>query len=171
MLFYVALTAAGIVTAAVAVWIFRSMMMASKSAYRKLSPGRSGGVKLAHLNSNLGATPAPWGWGTSGGAPAVTRFNRHQLRSEPASPSKSRDWSQYEGYARSGERMKNARDTSSSHVGSVRNVLTGYDMQRTRTDTSSWPYQETLSAGGSAKRDENVTLTEEGDRPTKPWGW
>lgn len=173
MLFYVALTVAGVVAAAVIVWVVRSFMMAGKTAYRTLSPGRnSGEVKLAHLNSNLGATPAPWGWGNAATARGAPRFDRHTGAVENVAPSKSRDWSQSEVYARSNEKMKRERDATSPHVGSVRNVLTGYDMQRnTKTDTSSWPYRDSLGSGPSAVPEEGPTLTEDGDRPTKPWGW
>ena len=171
MLFYVALTVAGVVAAAVIVWVVRSFTMAGKTAYRTISPSRRGEAKLAHLNSSLGATPAPWGWGSAGGTPAASRFDRHRVASEPVSPSKSRDWSQLEVYARSNEKMKRERDATSPHVGSVRNVLTGYDMQRnTKTDTSSWPYQDSLGPSTSAP-DERPTLTADGERPTKPWGW
>jgi hypothetical protein len=170
MLFYVALTVAGVVAAAVIVWVFRSFMMAGKTAYRSMSSGR-GAPKLAHLNSNLAATPAPWGWG-NGGTPAATRFDRHRVSSEPVSRSKSRDFSGLEAYARSSEKMARERYATSPHVGSVRNVLTGYDMQRgTRTDTSSWPYQDSFVSDASAVPEDSPTLTEKGDRPSKPWGW
>lgn len=172
MLFYVALTVAGVVAAAVIVWIFRSVMVAGKSAYRTMSPGSSRGeVKLAHLNSNLAATPAPWGWGNGGGTPAASRYNRDMGVASP-SKSKTRDFSQLEAYARSSEKMKLERDATSPHVGSVRNVLTGYDMQRdTKTDTSCWPYRDNLGSNASVVPEESPTLTEDGDRPTKPWGW
>ena len=169
MLFYVALIVAGVVAAAVIVWVFRSFMMAGKTAYRSMSPSRSGEPKLAHLNSNLAATPAPWGWGNAGGAPAPARLDRD---AGPVIRPKPKDWSQSEVYARSNEKMARERDATSPHVGSVRNVLTGYDMQRdTRTDTSSWPYQDSIASGSSSVPSDNPTLTEDGERPTKPWGW
>ena len=169
MLFYVALIVAGVVAAAVIVWVFRSFMMAGKTAYRSISPSRKGEPKLANLNSNLAATPAPWGWGNGSGTPAAARVNRD---SGPVSRPKSRDWSQSEVYARSNEKMARERHATSPHVGSVRNVLTGYDMQRdTKTDTSCWPYKDNLSSGSSPVPAENPTLTEDGERPTKPWGW
>lgn len=172
MLFYVALIVAGVVAAAVIVWVARSFMMAGKTAYRSLSPGRNGEPKLARLQSNVGSTPAPWGWGNAGGATAATRINRYGPGGQSVAPSKSKDWSQLEVYARSNEKMARERHATSPHVGSVRNVLTGYDMQRsTKTDTSSWPYQDSLATGSSAVPVDNPTLTEKGNRPTKPWGW
>ncbi len=176
MLVYAALTVAGVIAAAVVVWMLRSLTVASKSAYRTMSPaGRSlSQAKLAHLNSNLQATPAPWGWGNDrGNTPHHHRFDQHRTSQEPASRSKSRDWSSLELYARSNEKTARERDRSSPAVGSVRNVLTGYDMERdTSPDTSSWPYQDSLKVKDRVSEVSENTLTgSDGDRPTKPWGW
>jgi hypothetical protein len=171
MLFYVALIVAGVVAAAIIVWLYRSITMAGKTAYRSMSPGR-GQPKLTQLNSNLATTPTPWGWGSGGGTSAAGRYDRHRTFGESVSRSKSRDFSGLEAYARSNEKMALERDATSPHVGSVRNVLTGYDMQRvTRLDTSSWPYQDSYASGSSAVPDDSPSLTEKRDRPSKPWGW
>lgn len=173
MLFYAALTVAGVVAAAVVVWMLRSMMVAGRSAYRTLSPSARGSsdVKLAHLNSNLAAAPAPWGWGDGKGAPGGSRFDSHRFQQQPLSPSKSRDFSQMEAYARSSEKMKSERDVNSPHVGSVRNVLTGYDMHRdTQTDTSCWPYRDNLTDTSSSMPTQ-TQAADDSDQPTKPWGW
>lgn len=172
MLFYAALTVAGVIAAAIAVWVLRSLTVASKSAYRTLSPAARAGsqAKLAHLNSNLAATPAPWGWGNGKGAP-TSGFDRHRFQQASVSPSKSRDWSELEVYSRSSESSAKSRNAGHS-VGSVRNVLTGYDMGRsTEPDTSSWPYQDNLGSPRSAEPDENTQAESDGERPTKPWGW
>ncbi len=175
MLFYATLTVAGVIAAAVVVWLFRSLSVAGKSAYRTLSPsGRSSSqARLAHLNSGLAATPAPWGWGQGKGAPPSSKFDHHRTQAPAPSPSKSRDWSSVELYARSNEKAARERNASPA-VGSVRNVLTGYDMSRpTNPDTSSWPYQDSFKGAGVAeptqRSAEDAPLT--GERPTKPWGW
>jgi hypothetical protein len=83
-----------------------------------------------------------------------------------------KDWSQRETYARSNEKMRAQRDATSPHVGSVRNVLTGYDIQRkSEPDTSSWPYQDSIKSESSETPDERPTLTKAGNQPSKPWGW
>ena len=175
MLFYAALTVAGVIAAAVVVWVVKSMMEAGKSAYRTLSPkdGRRQ-TKLAHLNTNLGATPAPWGWAAGNGAPADSAISRAQVGEGPAFKSKSRDWSSTNAYEKSNQAMARQRHEGSPAVTSVRNVLTGYDMTKERkTDTSSWPYQDSFKGAEPSKPTRN-TLTEEsddGERPTKPWGW
>ncbi len=172
MLFYVALTIAGVAAAAVTIWIFRSFMMAGRSAYDSLAPGKKAEPKLAHLNSNLAATPAPWGWGNSRGTPATSRYNRNKSGNSSPVRSKSRDWSQLEGYARSNEKTQRERETASHRVGSVRNVLTGYDMDRkTGPDTSSWPYQDSMGSRSSSVPKEQPTLTQSSQKPKKPWGW
>jgi hypothetical protein len=173
MLFYAALTVAGVVAAALLVWLLRTLTVAGRSAYRTLSPpGRANQqVKLAHLNSSLAATPAPWGWGGGKGTPAASRYDRQQFRREPVGPTRTKDFSEREAFERSFEKMKAERDNTSPHVGSVRNVLTGYDMRRSQElDTSSWPYRDSLSAESSAIPIERKSEAE-ADRPTKPWGW
>lgn len=174
MLFYAALTVAGVIVAAIVVWMLRSLMDAGRSAYRTLSPSAraASDVKLAHLNTNLAAAPAPWGWGSGKGAPGGKRFDSHRFQQQPQSPSKSRDFSQLEAYARSNEKMKVERDVNSPHVGSVRNVLTGYDMNRnTQTDTSCWPYRDNLTDTSSSLPKAKESATERDEQPTKPWGW
>ncbi|MEM1412634.1 MAG: hypothetical protein AAGH19_09785, partial [Pseudomonadota bacterium] len=115
MLFYAGLTVAGVIAAAVVVWLVRSMSVAGRSAYRTLSPSgqNSRDVKLAHLNSSLSATPAPWGWGNEPSAPVSgQRFDAHRAPQRPASPSKSKDFSQLEAYARSNEKARRNRDAA-----------------------------------------------------------
>jgi len=174
MLFYAALTVAGVIAAAALVWIIRSLTVASKSAYRTLSPSarNSSQARLAHLNSNLAATPAPWGWGNNRGTLGGSTFDRHRLQREPASPSKSKGWSSLELYARSNEKTARERDKTSPTVGSVRNVLTGYDMQRhTAPDTSSWPYRDSFVSDVSSEPTTDSEVKSDGTRPTRPWGW
>lgn len=176
MLFYAALIVAGVVAAAVVVWIARSMMFAGKSAYRTMSPkGRSSTqARLAHLNSNLAAAPAPWGWGNNAGASAASKDIGPKFKRQPLSPSKSKDWSELEAYQRSHAKAARDRDTSSTTSGSVRNLLTGYDMERrTATDTSSWPYRNDFKpelAKLAEERNSQVEAVSD-ERPTKPWGW
>lgn len=171
MLFYAALTVAGIITAALLVWLLRSLTVAGRSAYRTLSPSAAKGqARVARVNSNLAAAPAPWGW--SGGKPAVAGgpgAQRHDAATER--PIRTKDFSSLEAYGRSNEKMKLERDHTSPHVGSVRNVLTGYDMRRTDgPDTSSWPYRDSLGGTSSAVPTESRREGND-ERPTKPWGW
>ncbi len=177
MLFYAALIVAGVIAAAVIVWTARSMMVAGKSAYRTMAPrGRSGNeARLAHLSSGQVAAPAPWGWGNSGNAPSG-RIVGQRFKRETLSPSKSKDWSTLELYQRSHEKTAMDRGTKSTSAGSVRNLLTGYDMERqTATDTSSWPYRNDfkpeLAARAEQLNTQVETVAEAGERPTKPWGW
>lgn len=178
MLFYAALIVAGVIAAAVVVWIARSMMVAGQSAYRTMAPKGRGAdqVRLAHLNSNVAAAPAPWGWGAKNGAPAGTKIKGPRFQRETLSPSKSKDWSELELYQRSYAKSAMDRDKKSSTSGSVRNLLTGYDMERpTATDTSSWPYRNDFKPELARQAEERNTQTEAqadaGERPTKPWGW
>lgn len=153
------------------------MMVAGKSAYRTMAPkGRSGSeARLAHLSSGQVAAPAPWGWGNSGAAQSGKVIGQRFQR-ETQSPSKSKDWSTLELYQRSHAKTAKDRDTKSTSSGSVRNVLTGYDMERqTATDTSSWPYRNDfkpeLAARAEQRNSQVEAVAEAGERPTKPWGW
>lgn len=171
MLFYAALTVAGVITAALLVWLLRSLTVAGRSAYRTLSPSAAKDqVKLARVSSNLAAAPAPWGWGGGKTGAGVPGAQRHGA-APPPRPIRTKDFSSLEAYARSNEKMKLERDHTSPHVGSVRNVLTGYDMRRTdNPDTSSWPYRDSLGEASSAVP-AGSGRGRDGERPTKPWGW
>lgn len=172
MLFYAALVVAGVIAAAVVVWIARSMMVAGQSAYRSMSPAKASGksARLAHLNSNRSATPSPWGWSGQSGAAVAGGLNPARVREAPVTRSKSKDWSELELYQRSYEKAARERNTEPATSGSVRNVLTGYDMNRpTSPDTSSWPYQDGYKPELSESATQEVSAAAE--RPTKPWGW
>ena len=177
MLFYAVLTIAGVIAAAVLVWMLRSLAVAGKSAYRTISPAarRAQEVKLAHLNTNLAAPPVPWGWGGHHHAPEGAEIGRHSFEQGPTARSKSRDFSQYEAYERSHARSQLQRNPGSPQMGSARNVLTGYDVNRpthhdAQPDTSSWPYQDSLGEAG-ASLSKQAEASHEADQPKKPWGW
>lgn len=170
MLFYAALTVAGVVSAALIVWLFRSFMMAGQSAFSTVSGTRHARPRTARLASNVGGVKSPWGWGSPGTTPnrrvgSQTRVGGASVLGGHARPNGSNP----------GNTLGNTlgkHHTASDHAGSVRNVLTGYDMQREKkTDTSSWPYQDSIKSGGSAIPRDKPTLTEPRKRPKKPWGW
>lgn len=170
MLFYAFLTIAGVIAAAVLVWIFRSLSVAGTSAYRNFSPTAraASGARLAHLNSNLAATPAPWGWGGRRGSRPRYQGMLPETRAQARVAESRREL---------GSRMEVLASGSSKDKGpysSVGNVLTGYDMRRhTQPDTSSWPYRDSLTESRlRSLEEEKNTLVEDGkDHPSKPWGW
>ena len=170
MLFYAGLTVAGIIAAAVVVWIVRSLSVAGHSAYSSLSPSRQkpGSARLAHLNSNLAATPAPWGWGDGG----------HQRKQrKPKGSLKTRAYSQYKGAEAARTATQQPAGPDALKTGSVRNVLTGYDIHRksaaspSKPDTSCWPYRDNFERTTSSVPTEVENEVQESDQPTKPWGW
>ncbi len=161
MLSYIAIAFAGILVAAVIVWIARSLSEASKDAFRSVSAPKGGG-RFAHLNNNLEATPAPWGWGgkksPGGGRFAHAGAVRHALP--------------YDNAKSSGRRgsvvLHDAQET-----GAVRSVLTGYDMTRAvkEPDTSCWPYRENITTPSVSFEEESTPAEPAAEKPSKPWGW
>ncbi len=161
MLSYIAIAFAGILVAAVIVWVARSLTEASRDAFRSVS-GPKGNDRLAHLNNNLEATPAPWGWGgkrtPGGGRFAHAGAVRHAL---PYDNAKSRG-------RRGSSVLHDAQET-----GAVRSVLTGYDMTRTakEPDTSCWPYRENITTPSVSFEKESAPEEPAAEKPSKPWGW
>ncbi|NRB70962.1 MAG: hypothetical protein HRU51_03500 [Xanthomonadales bacterium] len=164
MWIYAALTVAGVLAAAVCVWVVKSMVEASKSAYKVLTPG--GGkedAQVAHLNSTLSATPAPWGWNGGQTAPAGA------APASGAGKRKTRDWSERVAFEKSNAAAAQQRHEGSPARTSVRNVLAGYDMDKpTQTQV---PPAVPRASQPSLEPKTLVEQAEEAERPSKPWGW
>ncbi len=167
---YAALTVAGVLAAAVCVWVAKSMVEASKSAYKVLTP--SGGrddAQLAHLNSTLSATPAPWGWTGGQTAPAGGVPSGAKAGTGGAGKSKTRDWSERAALEKSSAAAAQQRFEGSPARTSVRNVLAGYDMDKP-TRTQAAPVVP-RSSQPSLEPKTLVEQAQEAERPSKPWGW
>lgn len=164
MLLYALLTVAGVLVAAIVVWVMRSVTSMGRSTYRSVSSTarNASGPKLAHLNSSLASTPAPWGWG---GKKASGKHRGESPRAATLGDRVART-----SNVRGHETYKQQFDREHSKEASVRNVLTGYDIHRkTEPDTSCWPYQDTFGKTRSSLPTE--TLSKKGKQPSKPWGW
>ena len=201
MLFYAMLTVAGIVAAAVLLWVIKSITEAGKSAYQTLSPSarNRSRTRLAHLNQNLAAAPSPWGWSSNNRNAVTSRTftDNHEHRRPTPRIAEREQPTLTSRSLRSGSSdllaagLKDPRKT-----GSVRNLLTGYDLAKVDpvTTTSSWQYREirepddgpSLSAGrhhanrpghvSAGEASAHAAEKEEQDAPNrqareKPWGW
>lgn len=181
MLFYVALAIACFITATVCLWLFRSMVEVGKSAYRAFLPsGRSQErqVRLANLNSNLAATPAPWGW--NGSSSRRSASVRTPVRKKVHSTSKEKvpwGWKGNQGLGKSNLDLISDGLEGSAAVASVKSMLGRLDNHGNATasadksSTVGWPYrEESFDFGGrnyKVKRQKRASSG--GD--AKPWGW
>lgn len=160
MLTYVAIAFAGILVAALLVWVTRSLTKVSRDTYRTFhGNARPAGGRFAHLNDALEPTPAPWGWGGRGVARGARYSNAGSVRGTP------------------GGKLSASAYSDASHdaqqTGAVRSVLTGYDMARSAgaPDTSCWPYRENITSPSISFEDDEQKTSAGDDRPSKPWGW
>ena len=191
MLIYAILTILAVLAAAVCVWIYRSVFATGQSGYRRLSARQRNrrGARLAHLNSNLGTAPSPWGWGQASGATVSGRLFADGHGHNPLVNKTRKEFNDARGSRLQRTElelvMSGAKDQG--QLRSVRNVLTGYDLQKKNpvTDTSCWPYRDdnfgkasltassipTIPGASGAPekpqdgKDDPATLTR------KPWGW
>jgi hypothetical protein len=174
MLFYIALGIACIIAATVCLWLFRSMMEVSRSAYNAILPGRKDNTRQArfkHLNTSLSSTPSPWGWYKSGGSPALAR--RVGERKSPSYAAKEESvpwgWPGSDGLKKSNLELINKGLGNSAAVASVKSLLSrpGNEINQ----TIGWPYREdTFELGDKSYKTSRPKKASKGGK-AKPWGW
>jgi hypothetical protein len=200
MLFYATLAIVAALFAALCVWVYRSASTSSRKRYQTLSASqrKRSNARLAHLNAGLGATPAPWGWAPATDAPTTTKPFADGKARNPRFEKSSRLYNDPPSQKLRRTELEQMLDGSrdQSQVRSVRNVLTGYDLQKKNSlnssprgtdaggkiDTSQWPYRDdsygsSLSTSavptfpGASKAKPDVKKGNSSSAERKPWGW
>ncbi len=183
MVFYIALGVACCIVAAVALWLFRSVVEVGKTAYRAILPsarGQKQSTRLAHLNNTLSETPNPWGWAGADGArraalhkdKTTTRRNRKsQKRSGGSSEKTPWGWPGSDGLHQSNREMIADGMENSAAVAAVRNLVSGDDKS---SEKVGWPYRDEgnkTKRGKQQTRERYVGFGATPDKRSKPWGW
>lgn len=184
---YAALTVLAALAAITVVWLYRSVASSRRSNRENARRNQQRAKRLAHLNSNLATSPAPWGWGENPGTASTPRFaggHGHTPRVDKPMR-KSQDLRGTKLHKTDLQlRISGARDKS--QVLSSRNVLSGYDLNRgtlSNENTSNWPYRDDSFGSSLTSVPSFKGASREGDRPRKkhrqvgksdtkkPWGW
>lgn len=181
MLFYIALGLACVIAAAVALWIFRSIYDVGKTAYRSILPSseqKKNDARLAHLNTDLGRAPNPWGWSGTGGArhanlikdrkPAHSRQPTRRQRRK-ANGRTPWGWPGSEGVQASNMEILSEGIEKSAAVSSVKKILHA-DGKPARSENVDWPYEGKQRKPQPVQRSRYVGTTRSSGK-AKPWGW